>query len=54
MVNSLKDGILSRRLKNGREILNYTETNRQLKVRSGEHIGISPLTFRKTKGERNL
>ena len=27
----------------------YGETNRHLKVRSGEHIGISPLTFKKTK-----
>ena len=27
----------------------YGETDRHLKVRSGEHIGISPLTFRKTK-----
>ena len=27
----------------------YEETNRHLKVRSGEHIGISPLTFKKTK-----
>ena len=25
------------------------ETDRHLKVRSGEHIGISPLTFRKVK-----
>ena len=25
------------------------ETDRHLKVRSGEHIGISPLTFKKTK-----
>ena len=25
----------------------YGETDRHLKVRSGEHIGISPLTFRK-------
>ena len=27
----------------------YGETDRNLKVRSGEHIGISPLTFRKVK-----
>ena len=27
----------------------YRETDRHLKVRSGEHIGISPLTFKKTK-----
>ena len=27
----------------------YSETDRRLKVRSGEHIGISPLTFRKFK-----
>ena len=27
----------------------YRETDRHLKVRSGEHIGISPLTFRKVK-----
>ena len=27
----------------------YGETDRYLKVRSGEHIGISPLTFRKVK-----
>ena len=27
----------------------YGETDRQLKVRSGEHIEISPLTFKKTK-----
>ena len=27
----------------------YGETARHLKVRSGEHIGISPLTFKKTK-----
>ena len=27
----------------------YGETNRYLKVRSGEHIGISPVTFRKVK-----
>ena len=27
----------------------YDETNRHLKVRSGEHTGISPLTSRKTK-----
>ena len=26
----------------------YGETDRHLKVRSGEHIGISPLTFKKT------
>ena len=26
----------------------YDETERQLNVRSGEHIGISPLTFKKT------
>ena len=25
------------------------ETDRHLKVRSGEHIGISPLTFKKTR-----
>ena len=27
----------------------YGETDRHLKVWSGEHIGISPLTFKKTK-----
>ena len=27
----------------------YGETDRHLKVRSGEHIGISPLTFKKVK-----
>ena len=27
----------------------YGETERQSKVRSGEHIGISPLTFKKMK-----
>ena len=27
----------------------YGETERHLKVRSGEHIGISPLSFKKTK-----
>ena len=27
----------------------YGETERHLKVRSGEHIGISPLTFKKMK-----
>ena len=27
----------------------YGETDRHLKVRPGEHIGISPLTFKKTK-----
>ena len=27
----------------------YGETDRHLTVRSGEHIGISPLTFKKTK-----
>ena len=27
----------------------YNETDRHLKVRSGEHIGISPLTFGKVK-----
>ena len=27
----------------------YGETDRHLKVRLGEHIGISPLTFKKTK-----
>ena len=27
----------------------YGQTDRRLKVRSGEHIGISPLTFKKTK-----
>ena len=27
----------------------YGETERHIKVRSGEHIGISPLTFEKTK-----
>ena len=34
------------------EIYNFSyngETNRYLKVRSGEHIGISPLTFKKVK-----
>ena len=30
----------------------YGETVRHLKVRSGEHIGISPLTFRKFKPSR--
>ena len=29
--------------------LYYGEMQRHLKVRSGEHIGISPLTFKKTK-----
>ena len=28
---------------------NYGETDRHLKVRSGEHIGISPFRFQKTK-----
>ena len=27
----------------------YDETDRLLKVSSGEHLGISPLTFKKTK-----
>ena len=27
----------------------YGEAERRLKVRSGEHIGISPLNFKKTK-----
>ena len=27
----------------------YGETEKHLKIRSGEHIGISPLTFKKTK-----
>ena len=27
----------------------YGDTERHLKVRSGEHIGISPLTFKKMK-----
>ena len=27
----------------------YGQTDRHLKVRSGEHIGISPLAFKKTK-----
>ena len=27
----------------------YSEMDRHLKVRSGDHIGISPLTFRKVK-----
>ena len=27
----------------------YGETDRHLKIRSGEHIGISPLTFKKVK-----
>ena len=27
----------------------YGETDRHLKIRSGEHIGKSPLTFKKTK-----
>ena len=27
----------------------HSETERHLKVRSGEHIGITPLTFNKTK-----
>ena len=30
----------------------YGETERHLKVRSGEHIGLSPLTFKKTKPSR--
>ena len=30
----------------------YGETDRQLNVRSGEHIGISPLTFKKTKSSK--
>ena len=30
----------------------YGETDRHLKVRSGKHIGISPLTFKKTKTSR--
>ena len=30
----------------------YGETDRHLKVRSGEHTGISPLTFKKTKPSR--
>ena len=30
----------------------YGETDRHLKVRSGEHIGISPLTFKKTKASK--
>ena len=30
-------------------ILLITVRQRHLKVRSGEHIGISPLTFKKTK-----
>ena len=30
----------------------YGETDRHLKVRSGEHIGISTLTFKKTKPSR--
>ena len=30
----------------------YGETDRHLKVRSGEHIGISPLTFKKTRKEK--
>ena len=29
----------------------YGETDRQLKVRSREHIGISPLTFKKRKAQ---
>ena len=29
--------------------LYYNETDRRLRVRSGEHIGISPMTFRKAK-----
>ena len=32
----------------------YGETDRHLKVRSGEHIGISPLTFRKVKPSPKL
>ena len=27
----------------------YSDTDRHLKARSGEHIGISPLIFKKTK-----
>ena len=27
----------------------YGEMNRHLKVRSGEHTGVSPFTFKKTK-----
>ena len=30
----------------------YGETDRHLKVRLGEHIGISPLTFKKTKSSK--
>ena len=30
----------------------YGETDRHLEVRSGEHIGISPLTFRKVKSSK--
>ena len=34
----------------------YGETDRHLKIRSGEHIGISPLTFKKVKpsGESSI
>ena len=31
----------------------YGETERHLKVRSGDHIGISPLTFKKTKPSKD-
>ena len=31
----------------------YGETDRHLKVRSGAQIGISPLTFKKTKPSKN-
>ena len=31
----------------------YGDTERHLKVRSGEHIGISPLTFKKTKPSKD-
>ena len=31
----------------------YGETKRHLKVKSGEHIGTSPLTFKKTKPSKD-
>ena len=31
----------------------YDETEKHLKIRSGEHIGISPLTFKKTKPSKD-
>ena len=32
----------------------YGETGRHVKVRSGEHIGASPLTFKKTKPSKEI